>query len=34
MLISFFTKRNKLPFTELVSTVKADGLRGIELLTE
>jgi mannose PTS system EIIA component len=34
MLISFFTKRTKLPFAELVSTVKADGLRGIELLTE
>ncbi|MBI5059723.1 hypothetical protein HZB60_08090 [candidate division KSB1 bacterium] len=34
MLISFFTKRNKLPFAELVATVKADGLRGIELLTE
>ena len=34
MLISFFTKRNKLPFAELVTTVKADGLRGIELQSE
>ena len=33
MLFSFFTKRNKHPFAELVEVVKADGLRGIQLLT-
>ncbi len=34
MLFSFFTKRQKLPFAELVEIVKADGLRGIQLLSE
>lgn len=29
MLISFFTKRDSLPFHELVSTVETDGHRGI-----
>jgi mannose PTS system EIIAB component len=32
MLISFFTKRDKLTFTELVETVEADGHRGIQLI--
>ena len=34
MLFSFFTKRNQYPFAELVEMVRADGLRGIQLLTE
>ena len=34
MLFSFFTKRHKLPFHDLVEMVKADGLRGIQLLAE
>ena len=34
MLLSFFTKRNKLNFTELSQTVKTDGLRGIQLHNE
>jgi mannose/fructose-specific phosphotransferase system component IIA len=34
MLFSFFTKRSKHPFAELVEVVKADGLRGIQLLAE
>ncbi len=34
LLFSFFTKRGKLPFAQLVETVKADGLRGIQLLCE
>lgn len=34
MLFSFFTKRTKHPFAELVEIVKADGLRGIQLLAE
>jgi mannose/fructose-specific phosphotransferase system component IIA len=34
MLFSFFTKRQKLPFGDLVETVKADGLRGIQLLAD
>lgn len=33
MLFSFFTKRNKHPFAELVEVVTADALRGIQLLT-
>ncbi len=32
MLFSFFTKRQKYPFAELAEIVKADGLRGIQLL--
>lgn len=34
MLLSFFTKREKFPFDELVEIVKSDGLRGIQLLKE
>jgi mannose/fructose/sorbose-specific phosphotransferase system IIA component len=34
MLISFFTKREKLSFAELVEVAKADGLRGIQVLSE
>lgn len=34
MLFSFFTKRNKLPFAELVEVVKSDGVRGIQLLSK
>lgn len=34
MLFSFFTKRQKYSFAELVEVVKADGLRGIQLLSE
>jgi len=34
MLFSFFTKRNQFPFSELIEIVKADGLRGIQLLAE
>jgi len=30
MLLSFFTKRDRLPFDELVQTVEADGHRGIQ----
>jgi PTS system mannose-specific IIA component len=31
MLLSFFTKREKLSFSELVEAVKSDGARGIQL---
>jgi mannose/fructose-specific phosphotransferase system component IIA len=34
MLYSFFTKREKLPFAELVAVVEADGHRGIQLILE
>jgi mannose/fructose-specific phosphotransferase system component IIA len=34
MLFSFFTKRGKLPFATLVETVKADGLRGIQVVND
>ena len=34
MLLSFFTKRNKLNFAELSQIVKTDGLRGIQLHNE
>ncbi len=34
MLFSFFTKREKLPFEQLVETVRADGVRGIQLIFE
>ncbi|HEX7344147.1 MAG TPA: hypothetical protein VF398_07780 [bacterium] len=30
MLLSFITKRNKLPFIELVETLRNDGHRGIQ----
>jgi mannose PTS system EIIA component len=30
MLLSFFTKRGRLPFEELVQTVESDGHRGIQ----
>jgi PTS system mannose-specific IIA component len=30
MLLSFFTKRDKLPFSELVAVVETDGHRGIQ----
>ncbi len=30
MLLSFVTKRNKLPFAELVETLRHDGHRGIQ----
>jgi PTS system mannose-specific IIA component len=33
MLFSFFTKRNQLPFAELVTTVETDGHRGIQRLS-
>jgi len=32
MLFSFFTKRDKLPFEELVKVVETDGHRGIQLV--
>jgi mannose/fructose-specific phosphotransferase system component IIA len=32
MLLSFFTKRDKLPFTELAQMVESDGHRGIQLI--
>jgi mannose/fructose-specific phosphotransferase system component IIA len=32
MLISFFTKRDKLSYTELAGTVETDGHRGIQLI--
>jgi mannose PTS system EIIA component len=34
MLLSFFTKRNKLKFSELAHTVSEDGHRGIQLHCE
>jgi PTS system mannose-specific IIA component len=34
MLLSFFTKRNKLKFSELTQTVCDDGHRGIQLHSE
>jgi mannose/fructose-specific phosphotransferase system component IIA len=34
MLFSFFTKRAQHSFSELLEVVKADGLRGIQLLAE
>lgn len=34
MLVSFFTKRDKLSFTELARTVESDGHRGIQLIPE
>jgi mannose PTS system EIIA component len=34
MLLSFFTKRNKLKFSELTQTVYEDGHRGIQLHCE
>ncbi|MDD5088700.1 MAG: hypothetical protein PHI18_07880 [bacterium] len=33
MLLSFFTKRDRLPFAELVEVVEADAHRGIRLST-
>jgi len=30
MLLSFITKRNKLPFAELIETLRNDGHRGIQ----
>ncbi len=32
MLTSFFTKRGTMSFTELIRTVRDDGLRGIQLI--
>lgn len=34
MLYSFFTKRDKLPFGELVETVQADAIRGIQVAVD
>jgi mannose/fructose-specific phosphotransferase system component IIA len=34
MLYSFFTKRDKLPFADLVRAVETDGHRGIQLILE
>jgi mannose/fructose-specific phosphotransferase system component IIA len=34
MLISFFSKREKLQFSDLIEVVKADGLRGIQIISE
>lgn len=33
MLFSFFTKRDKLSFAELITVVEADGHRGIQLIS-
>jgi mannose/fructose-specific phosphotransferase system component IIA len=33
MLMSFFTKRDKLPFADLVQTVESDGHRGIQRIS-
>ena len=33
MLLSFFTKRDKLAFADLVRTVETDGHRGIQLVS-
>jgi mannose/fructose-specific phosphotransferase system component IIA len=34
MLLSFFTKRDKLPFNELMQTVETDAHRGIQRISQ